>query len=92
MIKSDANNNKEELETVKEESEKEVKENDPNSFSYDLFSLKTLLPPLIPPKGKTNIFINKFVVKNLPGTYFDLSVTFAVSPDSFVIQPHNQGE
>ena len=70
MIKSDANNNKEELETVKEESEKEVKENDPNSFSYDLFSLKTLLPPLIPPKGKTNSFKISFSLKTTSSNIF----------------------
>ena len=54
MIKSDTNNNKEELNPIKEESENEVKENDPNSCSFDLFCLKTLLPPQIPPKGNWN--------------------------------------
>jgi len=78
MIKNDANNNnKEELNPIKEECENELTEINQNlkSDTFDLFSLKTLLPPQIPPKG----------------SYFDLTVTFAVSPDSFVIQPHNQG-
>jgi len=78
MIKNDANNNNnEELMSIKEESENEDTENSSNSNcdAFDLFSLKTLLPPLIPPKG----------------SYFDLTVTFAVSPDMFVIQPHCQG-
>ena len=51
MIKSDANNNKGELDTVKEDSESKTNEDEPNSFSFDVFSLKTLLPPKIPPKG-----------------------------------------
>jgi len=72
MVKHDSNNNKEELKSISEESEREMEE---KIDSFELFSLKTLLPPQIPVKG----------------SYFDLTVTFAVSPDSFVIQPHNQG-
>jgi len=59
MIKNDANNNNnEELMSIKEESENEDTENSSNSNcdAFDLFSLKTLLPPLIPPKGKYDIF------------------------------------
>jgi len=75
MIKNDANNNNnEELKPIKEESENEDKASIPNTF--DLLSLKTLLPPQLPPKG----------------SYFDLTVTFAVSPASFMIQPHSQGD
>jgi hypothetical protein len=40
----------------------------------DLASMKTLLAPEIPS----------------PGQYFDISVTFAVSPSSFVVQPYNE--
>ena len=91
MIKSDANNNKGELDTVKEDSESKTNDDEPNSFNFDVFSLKTLLPPMIPPKGMF-IFVKLItIIKVLPGTYFDLSLTFAVSPDNFVIQPHNQG-
>ena len=54
MIKNDTNNNKEELKPIKEESEREVTANNPNSGSFDHFSLKTLLSPLIPPKGNEN--------------------------------------
>jgi len=78
MIKNDANNNNnEELKSIREESENEETDNSPHSESdtFDLFSLKTLLPPLIPPQG----------------SYFDLTVTFAVSPNMFIIQPHSQG-
>jgi hypothetical protein len=93
MIKNDTNNNKVELKTVKEESESEVTENNPNSGSFDHFSLKKLLSPQIPPNGNEKYLQTSFNYKYLhAGSYFDLTVTFAVSPDSFVIQPHNQGE
>ena len=93
MIKNDTNNNKEELKPIKEESEREVTANNPNSGSFDHFSLKTLLSPPIPPKGNENFLQTSFNNKYLQaGSYFDLTVTFAVSPDSFIIQPHNQGE
>ena len=93
MIKNDTNNNKEELKPIKEESEKEVTDNNPNSGSFDHFSLKKLLSPQIPPNGNEKYLQTSFNYKYLPaGSYFDLTVTFAVSPDSFVIQPHNQGE
>ena len=50
MIKNDANNNNnEELKPIKEESENEDKASIQNTF--DLLSLKTLLPPQLPPKG-----------------------------------------
>jgi len=44
-------------------------------LSQDLASLKTLLAPVIP----------------LEGQYFDINITFAVSPSSFVVQPYNEG-
>jgi len=47
----------------------------PQALAHDLASLKTLLAPTIPPEGQ----------------YFDISVTFAVSPSSFVVQPYNEG-
>jgi len=52
-------------------------ENSPASplLSPDLACLKTLLAPVIPPEGH----------------YFDISITFAVSPSSFVVQPYNEG-
>ena len=93
MIKNDTNNNKEELKPIEEESKNEVADNNANKGSFDLFSLKTLLSPKIPPKGNEHHIQSIFDYKYLPaGSYFDLTVTFAVSPDSFVIQPHNQGE
>ena len=93
MIKNDTNNNKEEIKPIKGESDWEVTENNPNSGSFEHFSLKTLLSPQIPPKGNENYLQTSFNNKYLhAGSYFDLTVTFAVSPDSFVIQPHNQGE
>ena len=93
MIKNDKDNNKKELKPIEEESKNEVAENNANSGSFDLFSLKTLLSPPIPPKGNDHHVQSSFAYKYLPaGSYFDLTVTFAVSPDSFVIQPHNQGE
>ena len=51
MIKNDTNNNKEELKPIEEESKNEVADNNANKGSFDLFSLKTLLSPKIPPKG-----------------------------------------
>ena len=59
MIKNDTNNNKEELKPIKEESENEIPDNTANSGSFDLFSLKALLSPQIPPKGNEH-HINKF--------------------------------
>jgi len=47
----------------------------PQALAHDLASLKTLLAPTIPPEGQ----------------YFDINVTFAVSPSSFVVQPYNEG-
>jgi len=44
-------------------------------FAEDLASLKTLVAPSIPAEGQ----------------YFDVNVTFAVSPSSFVVQPYNEG-
>jgi len=44
-------------------------------LSQDLASLKTLLAPVIPHEGQ----------------YFDINITFAVSPSSFVVQPYNEG-
>ena len=48
MVKHDSNNNKEELKSISEESEREMEE---KIDSFELFSLKTLLPPQIPVKG-----------------------------------------
>jgi len=44
-------------------------------LAQNIASLKTLLAPTIPPEGQ----------------YFDVNVTFAVSPSSFVVQPYNEG-
>lgn len=44
-------------------------------LSQDLASLKTLLAPVVPSEGQ----------------YFDINITFAVSPSSFVVQPYNEG-
>ena len=44
------------------------------SGGQDLASLKTLASPTIPSEGQ----------------YFDVSVTFAVSPSNFVVQPYNE--
>jgi len=44
-------------------------------LAQNIASLKTLLAPNIPPEGQ----------------YFDVNVTFAVSPSSFVVQPYNEG-
>ena len=55
MIKNDANNNNnEELKPIQEEAKNEVIESSQNSGTFDLLSLKTLLPPQIPPKGNYN--------------------------------------
>ena len=43
-------------------------------LAQNIASLKTLLAPTIPPEGQ----------------YFDVNVTFAVSPSSFVVQPYNE--
>ena len=43
-------------------------------LAQNIASLKTLLAPNIPPEGQ----------------YFDVNVTFAVSPSSFVVQPYNE--
>ena len=47
----------------------------PLSSSLDLASLKTLLAPNVPAEGE----------------YFDVNVTFAVSPSNFVVQPYSEG-
>ena len=47
----------------------------PLSSSQDLNSLKTLLAPSIPSEGQ----------------YFDVTITFAVSPSNFVVQPYSEG-
>jgi len=44
-------------------------------LSTDLASLKTLLAPDVPAAGE----------------YFDVNITFAVSPSNFVVQPYNEG-
>jgi cold shock CspA family protein len=44
------------------------------TLGSDLASMKTLLAPTIPAAGR----------------YFDVNVTFAVSPSSFVVQPYNE--
>ena len=54
--------------------EPETGETEPSVMAPDLASMKTLLAPEIPS----------------PGQYFDISVTFAVSPSSFVVQPYNE--
>ena len=43
-------------------------------LAQNIASLKTLLAPSIPSEGQ----------------YFDVNVTFAVSPSSFVVQPYNE--
>lgn len=47
----------------------------PLAMSQDLANLKTLIAPKLPAVGQ----------------YFDVTVTFAVSPSSFVVQPYNEG-
>ena len=47
----------------------------PLCSSVDLASLKTLLAPDVPAEGE----------------YFDVNVTFAVSPSNFVVQPYSEG-
>ena len=47
----------------------------PLSSSMDLASLKTLLAPNVPAEGQ----------------YFDVNITFAVSPSNFVVQPYSEG-
>lgn len=47
----------------------------PLCSSVDLASLKTLLAPDVPAEGE----------------YFDVNVTFAVSPSHFVVQPYSEG-
>merc|ERR1719474_46820 len=44
-------------------------------ISQDLGTLKTLVAPLIPAEGQ----------------YFDVTITFAVSPTNFVVQPYSEG-
>lgn len=47
----------------------------PLSSSQDLANLKTLLAPDVPAEGQ----------------YFDVTITFAVSPSNFVVQPYSEG-
>ena len=45
------------------------------SVGQDLANLKTLLAPDVPAEGQ----------------YFDVTITFAVSPSNFVVQPYSEG-